>query len=135
MMMILEIQEGAEFDSMPQLLQKAISKAGIEWPESRLPGTSPANGRQLILVNSLVSKEQLSFLMNNDEFDDKGNQIAFNLGWSVLACEDEPVDQDLLLSYFDDTPVFDNEGNQIGSEPVTDLTNKLQHWAGKRWTY
>ena len=134
-MMILEIQEGAELDDMPEPLQKAISDAGIEWPESRIVGTSPVNGKQLILVNSLVDKEQLSFLMNNDEFDNNGTQVAFDLGWKVLACEDEAVDQDLLLPYFDDVPVFDEEGKRTGSEPVTDLTNKLQHWAGKQWIY
>lgn len=134
-MMILEISEGAEFDNMPESLQKAINKAGIVWPESRLLGTSPANGKQLILINSMADKEQLTFLMNNDVFDDDGNQIAFNLGWTVLACENEPINQDLLMPYFDNVSIFDKEGNEIGTQPVTDLTNKLQHWAGKRWMY
>lgn len=133
--MILEISEGAEFDVMPEELQKAIMKAGIEWPESRLIGTSAVNGKQLILILSTVDKAALEDLMNNDEFDGDGNQIKFDLGWSVLACEGEQVNQNALLPYFDDTPIFDEEGDQIGTEPVTDLTDKLQIWAGHKWLY
>ena len=133
--MILEISEGAEFDTMPIELQKAISKAGIEWPESRMIGTSAVDNNQLILILSDVDKPTLEDLMNNEEFDDDGNQIKYNLGWSVLACEGEQIDQSLLLPYFDDIPIFDEEGAQIGTEPVTDLNNKLQIWAGHKWTF
>lgn len=135
MMMILEIDESAEFDQMPEDLQAAIQKAGINWPESRLIGTSPIAGKRLILVNSKVDKATLTDLMNNDEFDEQGNQVKFNLGWSVVACENEPVDQSVLIPYFDDVPIFDDEGEQIGVEPVTDLTGKLQVWAGKKWMW
>ena len=73
--------------------------------------------------------------MSNDEFDEKGKQIAFRLGWSVVACEDEKIDQNLLLPYFDPVPKFNEKGEKVGEDPVLDLTNKIQHWAGKRWMY
>lgn len=133
--MILEIAAGAEFDDMPEELQAAIQKAKIQWPESIMLGTEPVNGMQLIFVMCGVSADELEFLMNNDEFDDEGNQIAFNLGWSVLAVEGEPVDQSLLLPYFSEVPVIDEEGNITGTEPVTDLTGKIQTWAGRKWEY
>ena len=133
--MILEISEGAEFDVMPEPLQKAIEKARIKWPESRLIGTSAIDGKQLILILSGVDKSTLTDLMNNNEFDENGEQIKFNLGWTVLACEGEQIDQSLILPYFDDSPTFDENGDQIGFEPVVDLTNKLQIWAGHKWTF
>lgn len=135
MMMILEISDEAEFDSMSEELQDAIQKAGIQWPESQLIGTKPVDDKKLILVNSKLKPSELEYLMNRDEFDEEGNQVAFNLGWSIVACEDEPVNQSVLLPYFNDTPILDEEGNQIGAEPVTDLTNRLQVWAGKKWTW
>lgn len=140
-MMILKIQEGAEFDYMPSELQKAITRAGVVWPESRLLGTSPIDGYQLILINAKVDGDTLEQWMNVEyptgELDESGQEIkiGFNLGWEVMAEEGRLVDQSILLPYFDDEPVFDEEGNVVGSEPVTDLTDKLQHWAGKRWTY
>lgn len=135
MMMILEIDEGTEFDLMSEDLQKAVQRAGIEWPESRLIGTSPLAGKQLILVNAKVDKDTLTDLMTVEQFDEEGQQVKFKLGWKVLACEGEPVDQLLLLPYFDDIPIFNDDGEIIGSEPVTDLTGKLQVWAGKKWTW
>lgn len=133
--MILEITAGAEFDDMPEELQAAIQKAKIQWPESMMVGTEPVNGKQLILILCAVSADELEFLMNNDEFDEDGKQIAFDLGWSVLAVEGETVDQSLLLPYFLDVLITDDEGDVIGSEPVTDLTGKLQIWAGHQWDY
>jgi len=56
-----------------------------------------------------------------------------------LAVENETVDQSLLLPYFVDVPVFDFDDDgeyiQTGTEPVTELTDKLQVWAGKNWKY
>lgn len=135
MMLILEIDEGADFESMPQDLKDAISEAGIEWPHCRLTGTGPVLGRELILVDSKISKADLIDRMNTDTFDEEGKQIKFNLGWEVVACEGEPVDQVALLPYFLDVPILDGEGNQIGLQPVTDITGKLQRWAGKKWQY
>ena len=31
--------------------------------------------------------------------------------------------------------LFDDEGDIIGTEPVSDLTGKIQTWAGKSWVY
>lgn len=134
-MMILEVAEGAEFDNMPEDLQKAIQKAGVTWPESIMLGTQPVNGKQLILINAKVDADTLTDLMNNDEFDENGNQIKFNLGWSVVAREDQVVNQSALLSYYLDVPVFDELGEVAGYEAVADLTGKIQVWAGKKWMY
>lgn len=139
--MILQIDEGAEFDTMPSELQGAIKKAKISWPESRLIGTSPIDGKQLILILCGIDSTTLEQWMNDayptGEFDDFNQEvnIYFNLGWRVVAEEGEQIEQSLLLPYFDDKPIFDEDGELIGYDPVTDLTGNIQVWAGRKWTY
>jgi hypothetical protein len=139
MMMILEVNEGADIELMPDELKAIIASVKGEFAEGIMIGTQPIGGMQLLFINVGASKAEVETLMNNDVFDDDGNQIAFDLGWSVLAVENELVNQSLLLPYFVDVPVFeiDEEGEpvQTGTEAVTDLTGKLQVWAGKQWIY
>jgi hypothetical protein len=139
MMMILEVQEGADIALMPDALKAAIAKVSGQFAEGLMLGTQPVGGMQLLFINVEASKAEVEALTNDDVFDDDGNQIAFDLGWSVLAVENELVDQSLLLPYFVDVPVFeideDGEYVQTGTEAVTDLTGKLQVWAGKQWIY
>tara|TARA_R110000796_G_scaffold233388_1_gene351923 strand:+ start:75 stop:494 length:420 start_codon:yes stop_codon:yes gene_type:complete len=139
MMMILEVQEGADIAIMPDELKAIIASVKGEFAEGIMIGTKPLLGMQLLFINVDASKDDVEELTNNDIFDEDGKQIAFDLGWSVLAVENEIVDQSLLLPYFVDVPVFefdeDGEYVQTGTEPVTDLTGKLQVWAGKQWVY
>jgi hypothetical protein len=139
MMMILEVQEGADIELMPDELKAIIASVKGEFAEGIMVGTQPISGMQLLFVNVDASKDEVHFLTNHDGFDDEGGQIAFDLGWTVLAVEDEIVDQSFLLPFFTDTPVyeFDESGDyvQIGTEPVTDLTDKIQVWSGKKWLY
>jgi len=139
MMMILEVTEGANIELMPDELKALIASVRGEFAEGLMIGTQPVNGLQLLFINVEASRLEVEAMSNQNAFDDDGNQIAFDLGWSVLAVEDEIVDQSLLLPYFVDMPVFDFDENgdyvQIGTEPVTDLTGKIQVWAGKNWIY
>jgi hypothetical protein len=139
MMMILEVQEGADVALMPEELQRLINDVKGQFAEGLMLGTQPVNGMQLVLIDANLTLDEFEALTNLDVFDDDGNQIAFDLGWSVLAVENELVDQSLLLPYFVDVPVFeidaDGEYVQTGTEAVTDLTGKLQVWAGKQWIY
>ena len=139
MMMILEVQEGANIELMPDELKALIASVRGEFAEGLMIGTQPVDGKQLLFVNVEATREQVEFLTGSDAFDDDGNQIAFDLGWTVLAVENETVDQSLLLPYFVDVPVFDFDDDgeyiQTGTEPVTELTDKLQVWAGKNWKY
>jgi hypothetical protein len=98
-------------------------------------GTQPIDGKQLLFINVKASRLEVEAMTSQNAFDDDGKQVAFDLGWNVLAVENEIVDQSLLLPYFVDALMFDEEGEQVGTEPVTDLTNKLQVWAGKQWIY
>lgn len=135
MMMILEVQEGSDIELMPDELKALIASVRGEFAEGVMIGTQPVDGKQLLFINVEANRDQIETMTSADIFDEDGNQIAFDLGWNVLAVENEIVDQSLLLPYFVDVPVFDEEGEQVGTEPVTDLTNKLQVWAGKSWLY
>jgi hypothetical protein len=139
MMMILEVQEGADVALMPEELQKLINDVSGQFAEGLMLGTQPVDGMQLVLIDANLTLDEFEALTNLDVFDDDGNQVSFDLGWSVLAVENELVDQSLLLPYFVDVPVFeideDGEYVQTGTEAVTDLTGKLQVWAGKQWIY
>jgi hypothetical protein len=139
MMMIIEVQEGADVALMPEELQKLINDVKGQFAEGLMLGTQPVNGMQLVLIGANLTLAEFEALTNLDAFDDDGNQIAFDLGWSVLAVENELVDQSLLLPYFVDVPVFEIDENgeylQTGTQPVTDLTDKIQVWSGKKWLY
>ena len=135
MMMILEVQEDSDIELMPDELKALIASVRGEFAEGIMIGTQPVDGKQLLFINVEATREEVGYLTNNNDFNDDGKQIAFDLGWNVLAVENEIVDQSLLLPYFVDVPMFDEEGEQVGTEPVTDLTNKLQVWAGKQWIY
>lgn len=139
--MILEIDETALYSEFQPELQKAISDAGVEWPEAQLLGTSAVNGKHLILILTTKSKDDLHLWMKGGyptgEIDEEGEEVTinFNLDWNVVAEEGQKINQNKLLPYFDDVPVFDENGDQVGTEPVTELDGKLQTWAGHKWQY
>ena len=135
MMFIIAIPEGTTFDAMPEALQKTIAKYKGVFADGRLVDTGVYLGKELRLINADIDATTLNAVTNNDLFDDDGNQYGFDLDWDVLAVENETVDQSVLLNYWIDKPVFDDEGDIIGTEPVSDLTGKIQTWAGKSWVY
>ena len=142
-MMIVKIPESTEFSGMPAELQKAISRCGIEWPQAMMVGTMPVDGHKLILVNSAVDKPTLQEWINGDYPVTEANPITglgaqyiqFGLGWEILAVEGETVSQAAILPYMADDVLLDEQGEVVGSSPVTDLTNRLQVWTGKKWEY
>ena len=135
MMFIIAIPEGTTFDAMPEALQKTIAKYKGVFADGRLVDTGVYLGKELRLINADIDAATLNAVTNNDLFDEDGNQYGFDLDWDVLAVENETVDQSVLLNYWIDTNVFDDEGEIIGTEPVSDLTGKIQTWAGKSWVY
>ena len=84
---------------------------GVEFA-GRVVGTKEIDGQELVLA------------------------LAENLdGFDVVAVESEPLNQLELLPFFADVPVVDEDGEVTHYEPVTDITGKLQTFAGKAWTY
>jgi hypothetical protein len=134
-MFIIAIPEGTTFEAMPEALQKTIAKYKGVFANGRLVNTGVYLGKELRLINADIDAVRLDTITNNDLFDDESNQYGFDLDWDILAAQDKVIDQDLLLDYWLDKTVLDDEGNIIGTEPVTDLTGKIQTWAGKSWVY
>jgi len=135
MMFIIAIPEGTTFEAMPEALKKTIAKYKGVFADGRLVDTGVYLGKELRLINADIDAYQLATITNADLFDEEGNQYGFDLHWEVLAAQDQVVDQDLLLDYWLDKPVLDDEGDIIGTEPVSDLTGKIQTLAGKSWVY
>ena len=135
MMFIIAIPEGTTFEAMPEALQKTIAKYKGVFADGRLVDTGVYEGKELRLINAEIDASTLNALTNNDLFDEGDNQYGFDLDWDVLAAQDTAINQGLLIDYWLDKPVFNDEGDIIGTEPVTDLTGKIQTWAGKQWVY
>jgi hypothetical protein len=137
MMYIISVPENTDLEQMPEDLQRVIAEHGGEFPTGLLVGTQPFNGRQLHLINVNLDKETLEAITSENLFDEEGNQYGFDLDWNVLAVENEVVDQTILLQYFVSVPKIDIEDldAELIYEPVLDLTDKLQTWAGRKWVY
>ena len=55
-----------------------------------------------------------------------------DLDLSVVAIEGEPLSVDGFESYMNDILEFDEEGEEIGSSPFSDLST-VQTFAGRKW--
>jgi hypothetical protein len=122
--MIIKIDEATEFDNLPEDQQADIQVAGVQWPESQMIGTQAVDGKVLILIVTTANETDLGNMILSHELD-----------WEVLAVEGETINQSLLLPYYLDVPVFDEDGEQTGAEAITDLTGKIQTFAGHIWSY
>lgn len=81
----------------------------INWLNTRMVGTRSYYNKMIILILSPVGVLELE-----DKFEE------LDLNWSVIAVEDEPINQDEILPFM---------------EQITDLTGKLQTFAGHLWNY
>lgn len=77
---------------------------------------------QLILTD-MNHGEMTSFCTHND------------LDWKVLITEGSPQSQTQLLKYFEKVPVYDEDGNVIGEEAITDLSGILHTFSGHKWDF
>ena len=124
MMYILQVPENEDVTTFGKEEQAAIASVNGQFPESIMLGTQAVGGYQIVLAYASTDKATLESMIS-----------SFALDWIVLACEDEPVNQPALLPYFVDVITYDEDGAAIGSEQVTDLTDKLQVFSGRNWTF
>ena len=138
--MILKIDDDYDLDDLPELVQEAIDKGAIQWPENQMIGTEDYDSKRLILIMTILSRGELTGWLNGayPSRDEDGELVDVDLGfnWKILAVEGQEIeDQETILNFMSDIPIFDEEGDQIGTEPVMDLTGKLQIYAGHSWIY
>ena len=122
--MIIKIDEGTDFDNLPEEQQADIKTAMVQWPEGVMVGTKAVDGKIILLIVTSASELELSEMI-----------LSHALDWQVLAVEGEQINQALLLPFYSDIPIFDEDGNQTGTEAVTDLTGKIQTISGHKWAY
>ena len=137
--MILEVKESTYLGLLDNGSLDAMVKSKMQWPQESLRGTEPKNNKRLILIMSHLEKEELEdwFGGKYPIFDEEGNEqfIDFGFKWKVAAVEGEAIQPNKLLKYFSDVPLYNESGEIIDFEPVTDLTGKIQTYAGHMWTY
>lgn len=121
--MILKIDDDADFKTMPEELQAAISKTKIQWPQRQLIGTKNYYGKRLILILSSVGPDIIEVFF-----------LKFNLNWSILAIEGEAINQEPILKFMEESIVTSEDGETY-SEPVINITGKLQTFAGHSWRW
>ena len=124
MMFIFQVPEGTDVTEVSEEIKTAIASVGGEYSSGVLYGTQPVSGYQLTLVQAQASQIEIETLISN-----------FELDWTILAAQDQAIDQDLLLPYFHDVVSIDPDTQEEVFTPVTDLTDKIQVYAGQKWTY
>ncbi len=136
---IIKLPENADINLLSEEAQAAIQAFKGQFPSGQLIGSQAVDGYELRLIMADIDGEQFNEVLTEGYpvVDEEGEETLVDLGldWEVLAEEKKQIDQTKLLPYMLNLPVFDEEGEQTGSEPVTDLTNKLQTFAGKKWVY
>jgi hypothetical protein len=126
-MLIIKVPEDTYLLDLSEEVQEAVSSVNGQFCESQMIGTKTINGEKLVFIYAEVTRVEIEALIG-----------TYDLDWQVMAIENEVVDQELLLPYFEDEPVFvEREGGEPETiyQPIADLTNKLQVWAGKSWKY
>ena len=134
-MFIISVPVGLIFEDLPSKMQIAIRKYKGSFAAQKITGTSAYEDKELRLIYADLTKEQVLGFITDDLFDEDGEQYSWDTGWAILATENETVNQGLLLDYYDDILVYDEDGELLSTVAVTDLTNKIQTWAGKKWLY
>lgn len=123
----------------PGFERNIIQSYRMVFPEDTLVGTSPRANKRIVLIDIDGDVDEfVERVTTNSDDEETGRPVGRNLQWRVLAKEGEPISTGRItqiLNYFDDRPVFDEDGNQIGTEPVTDLASALPVWFGKRWSF
>lgn len=138
--MIIEVDEGANVYEMSESILKAMQELRIQFPDARMIGTKPVNGKQLTLIMAGVDGKTLQDLLDNgypSSYDDNGEPVIekFDLGWRIVAEEGVKVGAEKILPYMNDEPVYSDDGELIESKPATSIVGKLQTYAGKKWIY
>lgn len=121
---IIKLPEGTKLDLLDEDTQAAIKSFNGQFPSGVLVGSQAVDGYELKLIMGDITKEELNSATE-----------SLGLDWVVVASEGDTINQELILPYMMDILVFDEEGEQTGSEPVTDITGKLQTYSGRDWSY
>ena len=110
-------------------MKQMIIKVGDDFSET-VKGLS-INGQ---LTNSrsyynkilVLALSPLGILELGDKF------VELELDWEVVAIDDEPLNLNEFDNYMNDIIVRDEEGEEIGSDPFSDLST-IQTFSGKSW--
>ena len=133
--MILKVDADYDLDDLPDIVKEATGKGAIQWPEHQMIGTRTYYSKRLLLIMTVLTRGELTSWLNG-AYPSRDGDVDLGLNWKILAVEGEEIeDQAPILNFIEDIILYDENGDQIGTEPVTDLTGILQIYAGHSWTY
>ena len=136
---IKEVPEDTDLENINDECKSFFDKYSFQIMDQKVVGTEAINGYEIRLAMANVDPDVLADTFQNYYLteDEKGEELLvdLDLDWTVLASGTKKVDNDMLALYFAETVIFDEDGEQIGSEPVTNIAGKLQSYAGKKWIY
>ena len=142
-MMIVEIDELTTLDNLSDELKQALNSGMIQWPENQMANTRIVDGKRLILILSHVKPNKLEQWLgdgfpyrskSDKRASDELELVDLGVTWNILATEDKKIKQGDILPYIVDDISY-NENDEPIYTPVTDLTGRLQTWAGRNWIY
>jgi hypothetical protein len=140
MQFIVKMPETEKFSGLTDEARKAIQGAKGQFPNGWLSGTKAVDGYCLKLLMCDITQDEFNDLIANgsQSIDEEGNVTFTPLGldWEVIACECESIDHSLILPYMAGIPVYDEENQEVISyDTITNITGKLQTYAGRKWQY
>ena len=122
---IIEVPENETFDDLNEDAKASIASLQGQYAQGNLVGSESFEGYRLKLVLANIEPEAFEELIDN----------TLGLDWLIVASEGVEIEPALILPYMSDISVFDDEDEVVSSEEVTDITDKLQTFSGRVWSY
>tara|TARA_R100000544_G_scaffold20565_1_gene10006 strand:- start:16660 stop:17085 length:426 start_codon:yes stop_codon:yes gene_type:complete len=137
---IIKVPENETFDELSDQVKEVVNHLRGQYASGLMAGTKAVDGYKLKLVMLNADLDFFKDFLTDGYpmFDDEsGEEVIVDLGldWEILASEGEPIKQDKILPFMLDKLEFDDEGEIVDYNPVTDLTGLLQTYSGRNWTY
>ena len=122
---IIEVPENETFHDLSDDAKTSITSLQGQYAQGNLVGSEPFKGYRLKLVLANIEPEAFEELIDN----------TLGFDWIFVASEGVEIEPALILPYMSDISIFDDEGDVVSTEEVTDIKDKLQTFSGRVWSY
>lgn len=135
---IIKLPENSTFEGLSDAAREVILHVKGEFPIGELIGSKAVDGYVIKLLTCNLDRETFEniladgYLMMSDE--GKEVMVDLELDWEVMASEGQTISQPEILPFMLDKLIFE-DGEIVDYQPVTDLTDILQTYAGHSWSY
>ena len=119
---IIKLPEGTKSEDFSDEMKDAVKSVNGIFPSGAVVGSHLLDGYEIKLIMANANGDALTNLFS-----------LLSLDWEVLAEEGELSDEDLILPFLSDVVFFDEEGDELSSQPQT--IEALQTYAGHGWIF